>query len=713
MPPARRPPSGKPTVPGAPVDPAIISSQIARPDASPQMAGNAGAKPAKNSTEGTGSGGVNSTEVGQEATKDVPREKAVPPNEPRPVEVAKAQAPNVTPSVENETLHAFQKFANFEKTRVAEDRRKRVMQDKNIKLNDLKKFSTNFKLHTPVPKDLVPILAKDTAKQNEIVEKAQREAEQKAATPSKVLANSGDQSSSKMGSESKLDATRTTSNIATSERQDYAHSRQSHPPRGPQAAMPARDKNFPNIYPGSPNGQGLLSHRLAENHGRHKAGTQGSVPTPLPILPIHSAQKPPSRPSINAAPVPGSHTPLRTPTSAASAKFNVKAPDFKPNPAANAFKPTGAPSAASSPRSNAHPRPVFREPTPSDFFGSKKPLPLGAKPSILEHFNPLKRLKEKAETENKTKDYAANGGIVYAHATPVTWSQRQDDENVKSYKDMFEDISPVSRGATPHHHTSSPLNPALLQQLPPQLQQISSSVPHVQAPPQPQYQGPPQPHHYPGLTHPFEDQRMHPSPSAAPAYAAPRMPPAYVYPQPMGQPMQYSHGQSMPSFIGPGAPQPPNFRQIHGSATYGHSPGQQFAAPMMVHNSSQGGYMAPHAMPGPQMPMFAPGQTPSYPGQSQPPSGYPSPGRGAPMMMHQGSYQGHNPPMFMNAPPYPTPVYAQQQPPHSKLRNPILSSSLTCSSNPNARLCISSTTLQPKSSAATALPASHGPSAKQ
>ena len=37
MPPARRPPSGQPTVTGAPVDPAIISSQLARPDTSPQQ----------------------------------------------------------------------------------------------------------------------------------------------------------------------------------------------------------------------------------------------------------------------------------------------------------------------------------------------------------------------------------------------------------------------------------------------------------------------------------------------------------------------------------------------------------------------------------------------------------------------------------------------------------------------------------------------------
>ena len=665
MPPARRPPSGKPTVPGAPVDPAIISSQIARTDAVPQAPNAASAKPTETSTEVASSGATTIPETKQEAVKDGPKEDAIVTNESRAVSTAKAQAPNATANVETEALHAFQKFAHFEKTRVAEDRKKRAVADKNIKLNDLKKFSTNFKLHTPVPKDLVPILAKDTAKQNEIVEKAQREAELNAATPPKALASPGDQASSRLSAESKHDGTRAPPNTATNERQDYSHPRQSLPPRGPQVGMPPRDKPF-SMFPGSAhNGQGMLSHRLADNHGRHKAGMQVSVPTPLPI---HSSQKPPSRPSINAAPIPGSRTPnaMRTPTSAASAKFNVKAPDFKPNPAANTFTPTGAPSAASSPRSSANARPSSREPSPSDFFGSKKPLPPGEKPSILDHFNPLKHLKQKAERENKAKDYVANGGIVYAHATPVTWSQVEDDAKFKSYKDMFEDLPPVSRGATPQHPTASPVNPALLHQLPPHLQHPPQGVPHVQPPPQQPYQGPPQAHHYPGLPHPFDDQRMHPSPSAS-AYTTPRMQHTYVaYPPPMAPQMQYAHGQPMPQFaMGPGAPQPTNFRQIHGGAPYGHSPGQQFAAPMMVHNSSQG-YMASQGMPGSQMPMFPPGQTPPYAAQPQSANGYPSPGRTAPMMVPHASYQGHNPPMYMNGAQYGTPVYAQQQPPHSK-----------------------------------------------
>ena len=42
---------------------------------------------------------------------------------------------------------------------------------KEIKLNDLKKFADSFKLHTPIPSDLVQIIAKDPAKLKEIQDK--------------------------------------------------------------------------------------------------------------------------------------------------------------------------------------------------------------------------------------------------------------------------------------------------------------------------------------------------------------------------------------------------------------------------------------------------------------------------------------------------------------------------------------------------------------
>ena len=702
MPPARRPPSGKPTVAGAPVDPAIISSQIARSDASPQEQKSTAVKSVDNNAPVAASGDAKSLDIKKEAVKETSAAKAVAASTPRPADISKASTPNATANVETEVLDSFRNFAMFEKNRLADDRRKRVSHDKAIKLNDLKKFSTNFKLHTPVPKDLVPILAKDTAKQHEIVEKAQREAEQKVTTPPKTSASSADQPPTKFPVESKQDGTRAPPN--TAERQEYTNFRQGMPPRGPQGGMAPRDKQaqFANMFPSPQNGQGLLSHRLADGHGRHKAGVPVSIPTPLPI----QSAKPP-RPVVNAPNSQSSST-VRTPTSAASAKFNV----FKPNPAANTFKPTGVPSSSSSPRSSANARPVSRAPSPSDFFGAKKPISSGDRPSILDNFNPLKRLKEKAQKEGKLKDYAANGGIVYAHATPVTWTQVKSDENFKSYKDMYEDPPPASCGVSPQHSTASPVNSALLHQLPPHLQHAPPGVPHLQAPQQVSYPGPPQPHHFPGVPHHYDEHRMHPSPSQSSAYSASRVQGPYLaYPPPMGQ-LPYGYGQPAPPHVlGSGAPQPQGFRSLHGGPPYGQSPGQQFAAPMMVHNSSQGSFMGPHGMPGAQMPMFAPGQVAPYSGQSQPPSGFPSPGRATPMI-HQGSYQGQ-PAVYVGNQPYGTPIYAQQPPQHSKSLLRRLCSLLTRPSNAYERLRIPAAALQPKSPAATSFPSSGQSGIKQ
>ena len=664
MPPARRPPSGKPTVPGAPVDPAIISSQMARVDSTTQERAPNPTEPVANAIN-TKSQENPLPEAQKEPSKDgAPNintgmsnpHASEGPQEPMPTAISNSETADVR--------DAFQKFANSQKTRVAEDRRKRVNQDKAIKLNDLKKFSTNFKLHTPVPKDLVPILAKDTAKQHEIVEKAQREAEQKAAAPLKTPIVSGDQ-----GVSSKAEGTRAPPNTAVNERQEHTLARQGYPPRGPQAGMP-RDKQqqFSTVFPPAPSNAGMLSHRLAENHSRHKLGMQIAVPAPLPI---QSAQKPPSRPSANMGTINSSQnsSTVRTPTSAVSTKFNVNARDFRPNPAASTFRPTGGPSPVSSPNGNA--QKTSRAPSPSDFFGSKKPLSAEERPSILDHFNPLKRLKEKAEKENKVKDYAPNGGIVYAHATPVTWPQVDDDKNFKSYKTMYEGTPPASNGPSPHPAPTSPINPALLHQLPPHLQNGAQVIPHIQAPQQQSYQAPAQPHHYPGAPHHYDEQRVHPSPSASTAYPAPRMQPTYMaYPQAVSQPIHFTGGQPMPPYgLAPGGPQPQAFRQYHGGPPFPHSPGQHFAAPMMVPTSSQGGYMAPQPMHNPQMPLYPAGQLP-YNGHSQPPSGYPSPGR-ATAMAHQTSYQGQNGQMYINGTQYGPPIYAQQPPPHCKSRSSI------------------------------------------
>ena len=673
QPPARRPPSGKPTVAGAPVDPAIISSQIARPDSSAQTEKDPFSEAVLASPTGKASEPVSTLQNKQETphNDNVPKQAAL--QETPTSSSAKASASNVTGSVEADALKAFKQFSEKQKIRVADDRRARVMQDKNVKLNDLRGFSKNFKLNTPVPSDLVPILAKDKKKQDEIMEKAQRNAAEQAATPSKPLAKLGAPNGAKAVADLKHDSSK--SGQGPADRLEY--SRQTGPPRGPQANTPLRNRQMQQQYPmpiPAQNEQGL-SHRLAIAQRDRQAGIPVNVPA---LLPIHQG-KPPSRPGTNAPRLNGSQasSTLRTPTSATSGKFNVKAHEFVPNPAASSFMPNGQPSATSSPNSNVKNKPSPRATSPSAFFGAK-PLPASERPAIMDHFKPLKRLVEKAEKDGKAKDYAINGGIAFSYTTPVTWSNYTDEGEGKSYKDIFGGV-PGSTGGSSRPSTASPANPDIphQHQVPAHLQHRSHGTPVMQTPPQALYHGPPQQHLYPGAPQHFDEQRIHASPSLS-TYSTPRMQGGYGgYPSPVGQhPMvgpvpgnfQYppALGPGHPQMMNHGGQQAPPFRQFTGTPHFMPAPGQQLAAPLMVQQGSQGQYL-PQGGPFPgHLPVYATGAVPQY-GSSQPANGYPSPGRGAPMMMHQGSYPGQNSQMHAAGPQYGQPFYSPQPPqPNSK-----------------------------------------------
>ena len=685
QPPARRAPSGKPTVPGAPVDPAIISSQIARPETNIKVE-KVEKEPAHDASVANATGKLLGESVIANEKTDTPSTpgalKQPATNDITLTQHAKESAPNATANVENDALKAFKQFSEKQKIRLADDRRQRINQDKNVKLNDLRGFSKNFKLHTPVPSDLVPILAKDKKKQDEIMEKAQRNVAEQAASATKVSSKPGEHPIVKTNAETKRDA----SKIVQGSTDRAEHSRQTIPPRGPQASLPLRDRQAqaPFLVQALPvNDQGL-SHRLAKAQRDRQAGIPVNVPAPLPI----HTQKTPSRQSTNASRGNNSQTSntLRTPTSATSGKFNVKAHEFVPNPSANTFMPTSQPSATSSPKAIAKARSASRASSPSEFYGNKKPLSTADRPSILDNFNPLNRLKEKAIRDGKVKDYASNGGIAFAYTTSVTWTTLNDGEEGKSYKDMFEGPS-TSIGPSPRPSTASPINPSLAHQhqLPAHLQQSVHGAPALQAPPQPIYQGPPPQHLYPGVPQQFDDQRIHASPSVS-AYSTSRVQNSYGgYGAPMGQTVQgpisgaFQYPPTMspghPQMMNPGGPQPPQFRQFTNGPHYMPVPGQQLTAPLMVQQGSQGPYIPPGG-PIAHVPVYAAGGMPSY-GPSQPNSGYPSPGRGAPMMMHQGSYQGQNPPMVPGQQ-YGQPFYSPQAPPpNSKLSKFFSSSDIT------------------------------------
>ena len=668
-PPARRVTSTKPAASSASVDPAIISSQVARSGNNQDRQSNeAAAAPApgpsaspnelkKPEGQAAGSKGKVSNSKGN-----------------LPIATGKAGG-SATENVETELLDSFRQFANMEKMRVQDSRRNRISADKTVKLNDLMKFSKNFKLLTPVPKDLVPILAKDKSKQNAIMEKAQKNAEQAAASPI-PQAGTIDSRAPKIAVRHEFDAA-----ASSSERPALHFGRVGQPISGSQTVH-GKDRNNPlNGSAQSSKQAGMLSRRLEDNQRALKAGVTGppiSVPAPLPIHDAQSQSKRPSAQTSNAS-SPQKANGVRSPTSAVSAKFNVKAMEFRPNPAASSFKPITDASLPSSPKPNVNDRSASRALSPSDFFGKRKPLPPSDRPSILVECNPLKFLKKEAELAEKdgkkTKDYDLNGGIRPAHRTPPTWNPPKEGEDYKSYKDMFEEAAPAPTPAAPSQ--SSPANNPLphQHQLPLHLQSGSQSIPHLQT----SQQMPPQMHahqqHYGNGSHQYDDHRMRPSASSSSVYPSPspRMQPmTMAYPaSPMGQHAQLAYGQPVPQYVmGPNGPQPAQFRQYSSGPQMVASQGPHLAAPMVVQQPGGGAYMnMPQAMGmpyNPQMPMYPGGAPQSYGGPSQPPSGYPSPGRAAPMMMHQGSHQGQHPQMYVQGNQYGQPMYAQQQPAHSK-----------------------------------------------
>jgi hypothetical protein len=134
-PPARRPPSIQPTISGAPIDPAIISSQLARPDSSaaksaPRTASPAIEKPSATEPPNTGEPKVAEAPT---ATKAEPsggptsktESKAVPATKPAADQTQKPSATlnkstvggaprkahNATANVEHEVLDSFKQFS--------------------------------------------------------------------------------------------------------------------------------------------------------------------------------------------------------------------------------------------------------------------------------------------------------------------------------------------------------------------------------------------------------------------------------------------------------------------------------------------------------------------------------------------------------------------------------------------------------------------------
>lgn len=124
--PALRAPSGVSTVSGAPFDPAIISSQLSNPEA---------------------------LRKGEEKDK------------------ANLSRIKGAQEIEKEFIGSFKQFVSGERERLQQKKQAHLKKEKDGRLQELMKFSQSFKLHTPVPEDLVPILARDKNKVDDMGQK--------------------------------------------------------------------------------------------------------------------------------------------------------------------------------------------------------------------------------------------------------------------------------------------------------------------------------------------------------------------------------------------------------------------------------------------------------------------------------------------------------------------------------------------------------------
>ena len=585
---------------------------------------------------------------------------------------AKEGTPSATLTVERDVLKEFKSFANQQRMNAAQARSTKAKADKEVKLTELRKFADSFKLPTPVPVDLISIIAKDPAKQREIQQKAQRDAEEvKKRKAEEAVAKEKKTATSKepqpaVASQAPSDnrtarptAPATTHAPASGGAQGrHQGNRQSY---GPQYSQFQGNRAGPQHMPQTGRQGGGLSARI-RNLDQQKMHA---------MPPSQDMRMPPTGPANGADPafarrmgVPG-HI---------GGKLNPNSHEFRPGSFAPSFGPNGHPSTTSSPRSNVNngmEPPSANTSVPLVVITKKRKAVDANKCVILSHVKTLK------PPENK--NWNDNDGIPPSYDTPPTWRSATDDEKPEStmrlsYNEYFE-RQPFNPQPTPNTTHAVP-HIAHQHQLPFHLQHGAHNMgprhsPHV---PPVQMHGSAQ--HGPVPHAPFngpDDHRMMPS-SSSQSFSSPRMNPVPMaaYPPAMNSPAQMPYNQpAMPSFMGPGQPQMNQFgRSFSNNGSYmpqqpGNMSGQMVPPQFMT---PQGMVAVP-----PQMQMYQPGHPQFIPPGATPPqpmpaaNGYPSPGRpAAPMMVHQGSQQGQ--PMYSMSPgmQYQVPAFSPQQQGQSK-----------------------------------------------
>ncbi|KAF4633390.1 hypothetical protein G7Y89_g4731 [Cudoniella acicularis] len=400
-PPARRAPTGQSTVFGVPVDPATILSPPARPDRPSEKKKSALAQ--KDSKP----------ELATPPITTTPKSKAtVPTQTPSASRNALPEAkpnamPNVTALLERDVASAFRNFATQQRRNVEHIRNTKARNDKEIKLNDLKKFAASFELNIPVPTDLVSIIAKDPVKQKEIQKKAKRSAEEDKDNP---LHNNS---------------------------QSFQPG-----PSQAQQAMPSQQRPQP----------GNLGARLRNIEQQNK-----HAQLPLNPIPAHVARISLTGPSNIVDPNFSRRSGGMI--SAQGGRLNPNSSEFRPNPHPATFNSNSSPGNRPNPPSASDS--VEPPALATRSLLKRKPLAASERPSLKEKFNalePIITIKLPRPEGGRKK----LGSTKYAYNVPPIWRQPADDDKDDStmkvtYKELFE----MTAFPTQNSQTMPPPNPSI------------------------------------------------------------------------------------------------------------------------------------------------------------------------------------------------------------------------------------------------------------
>ncbi|KAK0705426.1 hypothetical protein B0H67DRAFT_649755 [Lasiosphaeris hirsuta] len=713
-PPARRAPTGQATVKGAPVDPAIISSQlkVAPTPAQPapkveesKVAAQVSktpvtpatdVKPAESKLEEKPAETKTAAGKVEKPVSDVkPADKTATPARPSAATSRTATpkestpAPSATSTVERDVLKSFKSFATQQRLMTEKVRVTKAKADKEVKLIELKNFSNTFKLSTPVPKDLISIIAKDPAKQKQIQEKAMRNAEeiakQKAAEAAQKEKEAAAAAAKETQTKVPVEPTPTTTAATTADPRSAAR------PSAPQQHSNS-PSGVPSRHPGPRASYNPQPHYQRYNGNNNRAPPHLAPPTQQTghlaqrireqqkmnsphvgqHAPVQDMRPPPTGPANNADPSFNRRVSGFQPSFLGN-KLNPNSNEFRPNAFAPAFLPAG-PSQGSSPRSSVNnivEAAVPPAPVAGQLIRRKTKAVDIKKCLILSHIETI----QPAIPAVGRKGWDDNDGLRPSYDTLPTWRQLQDSEKPDStmlltYKEYFEKL-PLSSAAvaTPNPSHSMP-QPPHQHQLPFHLQHGANMPPRQSPHLQPMQMHAGQHAHGPHVPYNNGDDHRMMHSNSAQSFASPRMTQVpMAYPPAMGTPGQMQYTQPvMQPYMNPGAPQMGQYRSFSNNPQFVPQQPHHMGAPMMMQTQFMSG---PNGMvpAGPQVPMYTThpqfmtaGPVPPQPMAGS--NGFPSPGRPvATMMAHQGSHQGQ-PAGYGMSPgmPYQQPVYATQQP---------------------------------------------------